>query len=71
MMPNKQMVKITQILADENEVDMAVSGENLKVKLSNIEEAVIENGFILCSNDSLCYYTSTFDARLKILETNQ
>merc|ERR1712178_9433 len=68
MMPNKHMVKVVQLQADENDVDMAVAGENLKVKLSNIEEEDIGNGFVLCSNDSLCHYTSTFDARLKILE---
>merc|ERR1712071_69585 len=43
-------------------------GENLEIKISNIEEEDIGKGFVLCSNDSLCQYTNTFDARLKLLE---
>lgn len=68
MMPNKQMVKVTKLMADEKEVDMAIAGENLEIKISNIEEEDIGKGFVLCSNDSLCQYTNTFDARLKLLE---
>merc|ERR1711970_921355 len=67
-MPNKQMVKVTQILTDDVEVDIAKCGENLKLKLDGIEEDEVGTGFVLCSNDSLCHYTNTFDAKIRILD---
>jgi len=68
MMPNKQMVKVTQILTDDIEVDEAEAGENLKLKLNGIEEDDIGKGFVICENDSLCHYSNTFDAKVRILD---
>lgn len=66
MMPNKQMIKIGQIKVDEKEVDQALAGENVEVKIQGVEEEEIGKGFVICDNNSLCHYSDTFDAKVHI-----
>jgi len=68
LMPNKVMVKVASILSDETEVDTAKAGENVKLKITGVEEDDISPGFVLCSNDSLCHYSDLFDVRLRIMD---
>ena len=53
LMPNRVMIKVTQVLTDDIEVDCANAGENLKIKVDGIEEEDVQSGFVICSNDSL------------------
>lgn len=71
LMPNKQMIKVTQILTDDIEVDTCSAGENVKLKLDGVEEEDISSGFVICDNNSLCHYSSTFDVKLKVTELNK
>jgi len=68
IMPNKVNVEIMQIFTDEDETDGADSGENVKMKLRNVEEEDCSSGFVLCSPDNLCHTGNTFDAQIVILE---
>lgn len=69
LMPNKQSVKVVSILsADEDERDSCQGGENVKVKLSGVEEEEVMPGFVLCHPDSLCHIGTVFDAQIVILE---
>jgi len=68
LMPNRVMVKVTQLSTDDIEVDCANAGENLKMKIDGIEEDDIQSGFVICSNDSLCHYSNTFDVKLRIVD---
>ncbi|KAG1358800.1 eukaryotic peptide chain release factor GTP-binding subunit ERF3A [Cocos nucifera] len=49
VMPNKANVKVLAIHCDENKVRRAGPGENVRVKLSGIEEEDILAGFVLSS----------------------
>ena len=68
MMPNKDRVVIDGIYNDEDEVDMAASGDNVRVKLKNIEEEAIQPGYVLVPPRRLCSVCTTFDAQLVVLE---
>ncbi|KAD7477308.1 hypothetical protein E3N88_00444 [Mikania micrantha] len=49
IMPNKVQVKVLAIYCDEDKVRNAGPGENLRVRLSGIEEEDILSGFVLSS----------------------
>ena len=68
MMPNKDRVVIDVIYNDEDEVDMAASGDNVRVKLKNIDEEAIQPGYVLVPPRRPCSVCTTFDAQLVILE---
>lgn len=68
IMPNKQNVKVMQMWSDEIEIDSAGPGENLKIKVSNVEEEDVSGGFVLCSPENLCHTGKLFDAQIVILE---
>ncbi|XP_061175477.1 eukaryotic peptide chain release factor GTP-binding subunit ERF3A-like [Saccostrea echinata] len=68
LMPNRASVKIMQIFSDDIEVEEANPGENLKLKVSGVEEEDVSPGFVLCPATSLCHTAKTFDAQIVILE---
>ncbi|XP_062612295.1 eukaryotic peptide chain release factor GTP-binding subunit ERF3A-like [Saccostrea cucullata] len=68
LMPNRASVKIMQIFSDDIEVEEANPGENLKLKVSGVEEEDVSPGFVLCPSNSLCHTAKTFDAQIVILE---
>jgi len=68
MMPNKTSVQIVDIFIDDEESDIAESGDNVKLKLRNIEEEDVSVGFVLCSPDNLCGIADTFLAQIQIKE---
>ena len=50
---------------DDEEVDESSPGENLKLKLKNVEEDDVSPGFVLCSPNSLCHTGRVFDAQVR------
>jgi len=68
MMPNNKIVEIMQLWSDEDEVEYANPGENVKMKLKNCEEDDVSPGFVLCSSEELCMTGQVFDAQVVILE---
>lgn len=68
VMPNKVHVKVIAIFCDEDKVKRAGPGENLRVRLSGIEEEDISAGFVLCSAGKPIPAVSEFVAHLQILE---
>jgi peptide chain release factor subunit 3 len=68
MMPNRLTVEVMQLFSDDEETDQVHPGENVKIKLKNIEEEDVSPGFILCSPDSLCHTAKVFDAQVVVLE---
>ncbi|KAL3626640.1 hypothetical protein CASFOL_030189 [Castilleja foliolosa] len=68
IMPNKAQVKVLAIYCDEDKVRRAGPGENLRVRLSGIEEEDIVEGFVLCSVVRPIPAVSEFVAQLQILE---
>ncbi|CAA2970373.1 eukaryotic peptide chain release factor GTP-binding subunit ERF3A-like isoform X1 [Olea europaea subsp. europaea] len=68
IMPNKAQVKVLAIFCDEDRVRLAGPGENLRVRVSGIEEEDILTGFVLSSISQPIAAVSEFVAQLQILE---
>ncbi|KAG1051487.1 hypothetical protein G6F43_006304 [Rhizopus delemar] len=69
MMPNKQSVEITAIYNEtEEEIEQAVCGDNIRLRLKGIEEDEVSPGFVLCSKKNPVPTTTVFEAQLAILE---
>nr|CDS32328.1 g1 to s phase transition protein [Hymenolepis microstoma] len=68
MMPNRVSVEVLQILKDDIEVDGSAAGDNIKLKLKNVEEEDVSPGFVLCSPDNLCHVAQVFDVQLVIVD---
>lgn len=68
LMPNKARVKVVTILRDADEVRTAKPGENLRIRLSGVEEEDILPGFVLSSIERPISSVVEFDAQLQILE---
>lgn len=49
-------VKVLALFMDEDRVRSAGPGENLRVRVSGIEEEDILSGFVLCSIGIILYY---------------
>lgn len=69
LMPNRQRVEVTNIYYEDIETDSCVCGENVRLKLKNVEEEEISAGFILCDSQSEpCGVGKVFDAQVAIIE---
>lgn len=68
IMPDRRPVVIESILHQDREVDHAVSGENVKVKLKNCEEDDLKPGYVICSAKEPCHVGRIFDAQIVVLE---
>lgn len=68
VMPNKDQVKVVAVFIDENRVKRAGPGENLRVRISGVEEDDILGGFILSSVENPIPAVTEFVAQLHILE---
>ncbi|CAF1167965.1 unnamed protein product [Adineta ricciae] len=52
IMPNRNRVKVTNIYYEDMETDFCICGENVRLKLANIDEDKISSGSVLCSTES-------------------
>ena len=68
LMPNKITVEVMMLWTDDKEVDQSSPGENLKLKLKNVEEDDVSPGFVLCTPNNLCHTGRIFEAQIVILE---
>uniref|UniRef100_A0A6N2ML25 Tr-type G domain-containing protein n=1 Tax=Salix viminalis TaxID=40686 RepID=A0A6N2ML25_SALVM len=68
VMPNKTQVKVLAVYCDENKVRRAGPGENVRVRLSGIDDEDILSGFVLSSVARPIHAVAEFDAQLQILE---
>ncbi|KAK3157902.1 hypothetical protein QOZ80_2AG0129970 [Eleusine coracana subsp. coracana] len=68
VMPNKASVKVISIYCDEDKVRSALPGENVRLKLSGVEEEDVTAGFVLSSITNPVGAVSEFNAQLQILE---
>jgi peptide chain release factor subunit 3 len=62
------IVKVVTVYQDADEVDYAMPGENLRIRLSGVEEEDISPGFVLSSARDPIPTVLEFDAQLQILE---
>ncbi|KAK2167577.1 hypothetical protein LSH36_26g08033 [Paralvinella palmiformis] len=64
----KVPVVVDSVWAYDEEAMGVFPGENVKLKLKNVEEDDVSPGFVLCSPDNLCHTGKVFDAQIVILE---
>ncbi|KAL4722423.1 translation termination factor GTPase eRF3 [Fusarium chlamydosporum] len=69
MMPNKQNVEAAAVYGEqEDEVQLAQAGDQVRIRLKGIEEDDILPGFVLCSPKRLVHTVTEFEAQIRILE---
>lgn len=69
MMPNKQQVEASAVFGEqEDEVQLAQCGDQVRIRLKGIEEEDILPGFVLCSPKRLVHNVAEFEAQIRILE---
>jgi peptide chain release factor subunit 3 len=69
LMPNRAPVRVVGIWRDEEEVAAARPGENLRLRVSGVEEEDVSAGFVLCSRfPPLVPVVREFEAQVAILE---
>lgn len=69
LMPTQKSCKVASIMnLDEEEMEVAKVGENIKLKLMGSEEIDVTQGFVLCHPSNLCPIARIFDAQLVVTE---
>ena len=69
LMPFKKEFQITHIYnAQDQRVKYAKLGENVRIKVKNIEQVDIKRGYMMCLADNLCPFCFEFEAKVTILE---
>ncbi|CDH51705.1 eukaryotic polypeptide chain release factor 3 [Lichtheimia corymbifera JMRC:FSU:9682] len=69
LMPNKRPCEISTIYNEtEDEVDHAICGDNVRVRLKGVEEDEISPGFLLCDKKKPVKSTTALEAQLAILD---
>lgn len=68
VMPNKTQVKVVAVYCDENKVRRAGPGENLRIRLTGIDDEDILAGFVLSSVARPIAALTEFVAQLQVLE---
>lgn len=68
-MPNKEQVEVVAVYTEgEEEVGVAQSGDQVRLRLRGVEEEAVFPGFVLCSPRRLVHCVSVFEAQIRILE---
>lgn len=68
LMPGHKIGVIDNLISGNNEViKSAKKGDNIKMKLKDIDFNEINIGYVLCNKDNLCSVTNIFDAQLVIV----
>lgn len=68
VMPVKLQTEVLSIYIDETEATQAGPGENVRVKLKNIEEEQLGVGFVLCHPSSPIKAVRTFDVKMQFID---
>ncbi|KAI8913112.1 P-loop containing nucleoside triphosphate hydrolase protein [Powellomyces hirtus] len=68
LMPNKQKCEISAIMREDQEYDVARSGDNVRLRLRGVEEEDIMQGFVLCHPKAPVHAVTSFQAQLAVIE---
>ncbi|THH29130.1 hypothetical protein EUX98_g5056 [Antrodiella citrinella] len=69
LMPNKDEVEVSAIYSEmEEEVPLAMCGDNVRIRLRGVDDEDISPGFVLTSPNKPVRVTRQFEAQLAILE---
>jgi peptide chain release factor subunit 3 len=68
IMPNKKIAEVSAIFMEDSEIPMAKCGDNVRLRLKNVEEEDVSSGFVLCSPRHPVHTVTAFEAQLRIVE---
>lgn len=69
MMPRKQPLEVSAVYGEqEDEIQIAQCGDQVRLRLKGIEEEDILPGFVICSPKRLVHCVAEFEAQIRILE---
>ncbi len=69
VMPNRDKVEVAQVYGEtEEELNIAQSGDQVRIRLRGVEEEDIFPGFVLCSPKRLVHCVTAFEAQIRILD---
>merc|ERR1711977_408095 len=69
MMPNREKVEVAALYGEtEEEMTIAQSGDQIRLRLRGIEEEDIMPGFVLCSPKRPVHCVKAFEAQIRVLE---
>ncbi|KAI6708261.1 hypothetical protein PZA11_000383 [Diplocarpon coronariae] len=69
MMPNREKVEVAALYGEtEEEMPIAQSGDQIRVRLRGIEEEDIMPGFVLCSPKRPVHCVRFFEAQIRVLD---
>ena len=69
LMPNKNLVEVTAIYNEmEDEIQAALCGDNVRIRLRGVDDEEISPGFVLTSPANPIHAVRQFEAQLAILD---
>jgi len=68
VMPNRVTVKVTALWRDDEEVQAAKPGENLKLRIQGIDDEDVQPGFVVCSKANPVPAATHFECQLMVLD---
>ncbi|KAJ3271149.1 translation termination factor GTPase eRF3 [Terramyces sp. JEL0728] len=68
IMPNRKQSEVMAVFQDENEVSIAYNGDNVRLRLKNVDEEDLLPGFVLCGLKNPVHAVMQFEAQLQIVE---
>jgi len=69
MMPNRERISIATLYGEtEDEIQQAIAGEQVRIRIRGVEEEDILPGFVLCSPSRPVHCVSAFEAQIVLLE---
>lgn len=67
-LPSNTPMTIAQIVVDDCELDTAVAGDNVQIRVRGVEEEMLRAGSIICNpSQRLCPVTDRFEVKLNVL----
>jgi peptide chain release factor subunit 3 len=68
VMPTKKTCEVVGIFEDENELQIAHNGDNVRLRLKGVSEEDIQPGYVLCGLKNPVHAVTSFEAQLQIVE---
>ena len=68
LMPNKAAVKVAGLWRDEVECSKCLPGENVRLKLTGVNDTDVQAGFVLCSPKEPIYICEEIECQIALLE---
>ena len=68
VMPTRKVAEVVAIFADENELQIAYNGDNVRLRLKGVTEEDLQPGYVLCGQKNPVHAVMAFEAQLQIVE---